>query len=309
MRVGCVVPGGRSVSGYTAHVMSMLEMRMTPKGARLRNVYGWPGWTIEVDVAGRAGRPVEIQDFAPPGTRSNARRPCDDPDLVARLTRVAEMRHGWIGFVAAALPSPHKKKRNGVQLRAETIAIVYELVKDQGLSPRRAISSVYELPVVETGTDTLYSRKLERWIEQARKTVNPHTGLPYLPKYDDERDAPRRWPGSGGRSVLEPRRARPMLPEPVREGPYAGRTLTLRVTRTPPPTMAPDHSRGRNVGPDLIVEGRWQDGEELSPVEPLREVSPDQAPHRVLALIKDLEARYPGAIIKAIVANVDHCAN
>lgn len=83
--------------------------------------------------------PVTLRDFAPPGTRSNARRPCDDPALVARLTRAAEMRHGWIGFVAAALPSPHKK-RNGVQLRAETIEIVYELALDQGLSPRRAVT-------------------------------------------------------------------------------------------------------------------------------------------------------------------------
>jgi hypothetical protein len=193
-----------------------------------------------------------------------------------------------------------------VQLRAETIAIVYELALDQGLSTRRVISSLYELPVVETGTYTSYSRKLERWRAQARNTVNPHTGLPYLPKYDDERDKPRLWPGSSGRSALEPRRAPPMppmLPEPVREGPYAGRTLTLRVTRTPPPTMAPDPGGGRIVGPDLVIEGRWQDGEDLPPVEPLREVSPDQAPHRVLALIKDLEARYPGAEVKAIVAN------
>ena len=66
----------------------------------------------------------------------------------------------------------------------------------------QGISAVYELPIVETGTDTIYSRKLERWIEQARKTVNPRTGLPYLLGYDNERDAPKRWPGSDGRSAL-----------------------------------------------------------------------------------------------------------
>jgi hypothetical protein len=291
-------------------MLSMLEMRATSKGVRLRNAYGWPGWTIEVDIDARNGQVVAIRDVAPPGTRSNARRPRDDADLVGRLKQAAQMRHGWLGFVAAALPSPHKKKRNGVQLRAATLAIMHELAKDQGLSPRRAISAIYELPVVDQqGERTEYSRKLERWRKQARKTVNPHTGQPYLPKYDHKQDVPKRWPGSDGRGLLEPRRAGPMLPEPVREGPYAGRTLTLQVTRTPPLPRAADGHRGRIVGPDLMVEGRWQNGEELPLEEPLRAVSPDQASHRVLALIADLEARYPGAKITAFLANLDDGAN
>ncbi|MFJ9131262.1 hypothetical protein ACIRJS_45010 [Streptomyces sp. NPDC102340] len=40
---------------------------------------------------------------------------------------------------------------------------------------------------------------LERWIEQARKTVNPVTGRPYLPAYFPERHAPLlegRYPGA-----------------------------------------------------------------------------------------------------------------
>ena len=90
-----------------------------------------------------------------------------------------------------------------------------------------------------------------------------------------------------------------MVPEPVREGPYAGGTLTLRVTRTPP-RAAPDLTIGRVVGTDLIIDGHWQDGQEL-PMEPLRDVSPDQEPHRVLAVVKDLKTRYPGAKVKAIV--------
>ena len=97
-----------------------------------------------------------------------------------------------------------------MQLRAATIAIMYELAKDQGLSPRRAISAVYGLPVVDQGERTEYSRKLMQWFKQARKTVNPHTGQPYLPKYDHKQDVPKRWPGSDGRGLLEPRRAGPM---------------------------------------------------------------------------------------------------
>jgi hypothetical protein len=58
-----------------------------------------------------------------------------------------------------------------------------------------------------------------------------------------------------------------------------------------------------------MVEGRWQNGEELPLEEPLRAVSPDQASHRVLALIADLEARYPGAKITAFLANLDDGAN
>lgn len=297
-------PPGR-VRAQTGRMLSMLEMGETGTGVRLRNAYGWHGWTIEVDLDLRDGRVVALRDIAPLGTRSNARRPCDDADLVNRLTQAAQMRYGWLSFVAAALPSPHRKKPNGVQLRAATIAIMWELAKDQGLSPRRAISAVYGLPVIDEGERTEYSPTLKRWIKQARETVNPQTGRPYLPTYDHERDAPRRWPGSDGRGELEPRRAGPMVPEPVREGPFAGRTLTLRVTRTPPPPRELGDRGRRTVGPDLVVEGRWDDGAEMPREEPLRAVSPDQAPHRVLALIAELEARYPGAKITASRANVD----
>jgi hypothetical protein len=189
-------------------MMSRLTMRGTSKGARLRNIYGWPDWTVEVDIDWRTGDVREVRDIAPPGTRSNARRPCGDPDLVARVKKAAEMRHGWIGFAAAALPTPHRK--HGAQQRAATIATMYRLALDQGLSPRRAISAVYDLAVVDNPERTLYSRKLERWIAQARKTTNPATGHPYLPEYDHERDVPRWWPGRSGQYALEPRRAQSM---------------------------------------------------------------------------------------------------
>jgi hypothetical protein len=291
-------------------MLTMLEMRPTSRGVRLRNVYGWPGWTIEVDIDARTRQVVAIRDIAPPRTRSNASRPCDDGDLVARLAQAAQMRHGLMSFLAAALPSPHKKKPNGVQLRAATMAIMWESAKEQGFSPRRAISAVYGLPVIDQGERTEYSPKLKRWLKQARETVNPHTGQPYLPaKYDHEQDAPKRWPGSDGHGPLEPRRAGPMMPEPAREGPYAGQTLNLRVTRTPPPPKVQSAHEERIVGSDLIVTGRWNDGKELPREKPLRAVSPDQAPHRVLALISELETRYPGAKITASVANIDDSAN
>lgn len=290
---------------HTGHVMSMLQMDTTPSGVTLRNVYGWPGWTIEVDLVVVEGtwRAREIRDRAPQGTRKNARRPCDDPDLIKRLTKAAEMRHGWLGFVAAALPSPHKKKTNGRQLRAATIAIMYRLAVNQGLSPRRAISEVYDLPVDDRGPRALYDARVERWIKQARTTIDPHTGKPYLEPFDEERPSPKRWPGSTGEYLMEPRRAQSMAPEPVREGEHVGRILTLRAKRTPPPAVDPEECRGRIVGPDLVVTGRWNDDGEPPPARTLLAVSPAEAPRQVLALIKEFEALYPGAKITASISH------
>ncbi|MFF9490375.1 hypothetical protein [Streptomyces sp. NPDC014676] len=93
----------------------------------------------------------------------------------AEASREAPRSSIWL--VSLSLPSPHEKKQNGVRLRAETIATLYGYALHLGLSPERAISEVYGLPVIETpGERAQYSRKLERWIEQARKTVNPVTG-------------------------------------------------------------------------------------------------------------------------------------
>ncbi|WP_405432405.1 hypothetical protein [Streptomyces anulatus] len=191
-----------------------------------------------------------------------------------------------------------------MRLRAETIATLYGCALRLGLSPRRAISEVYGLPVTEMpGKRAQYSRRLERWIEQARKTVNPATGRRYLSAYDSERHAPRLWPIGRGHP-LEPRRARPALPEPIREGPYAGRALALRVTRTSPPTRearkAQEQGR-RLIGPDLFVEGQWSNGEEPPSLPPLQGVSPGQTPRQVQALVKELERRYPGAKVTATV--------
>ncbi|MER6319112.1 hypothetical protein ABT237_35975 [Streptomyces sp. NPDC001581] len=280
-------------------------MTLTTQGVVLNDLSGWPGWVVEVDIYWPTWSAREIRDIAPPGTRSNARRPRDDAELVTRIRGAAEAcreaPRSSIWLLSLAFPTPHKKRKNGAQLRAETIATMYDYACRLGLSPRRAISEVYALPVVDEGERTEYSRTLERWIEQARKTVNPETGRPYLPAYDAELHAPRQWPiGRGHR--LEPRRARPALPEPVREGPYAGRTLTLRVTRTSPPEEAAREAEERGerlIGPDLIVEGRWSDGRDLPPLPPLRTVSPGEMFHRVQALVTELEGRYPGAKVTA----------
>ncbi|WP_406639120.1 hypothetical protein [Amycolatopsis sp. WGS_07] len=295
--------GAGMLATFDTVLLSMVNMRVGSKGVRLSNVYGWPGWIVDVRFPS-AGRPATVTAIPPAGTRSNARRPTDDPELVARLVQAAHLEFGWLGFLAVALPSPHKKKRDGVRLRAETMAIMYESAKDQGLSPRRAISAIYGLPVIDQGERTLYSKKLLRWLHQARTTVNPATGKTYLPtpeEYAAAPDKPKRWPGSTGKRPLAPRRAAPMLSEPVREGRCAGQTLTLQVTRAALPSRL-SRSGGRVVSADLTVEGRWSSGEHLE-LEPLREVSPDQAPHRVQALVRELEARFPGAKITAVVRN------
>lgn len=279
--------------------------RLTEQGIVLGDLYGWPGWVIEVDIGWRTWSAREVRDIPPPRTRRNARRPCDDPELVKRIKKAAEATReaprSSIWLVSLGLPSPHGKKKDGVRLRAEAIATLYGCALGLGLSPKRAISEVYGLPVTEApGERAQYSRKLERWIEQARKTVNPVTGRPYLPAYDSERHAPRLWPIGRGHP-LEPRRAQPALPEPVREGPYAGRALALRVTRTSPPARKAQEHGYRLIGPDLVIEGQWSDGEELPSLPLLREVSPGETPLRVQALVKELEGRYPGAKVTATV--------
>jgi hypothetical protein len=263
---------------------------------------------IEVDIHWRTWTAGEVRDIPPPRTRRNARRPCDDPELVERIRKTAEASReaprSGIWLVSLDFPSPHGKKKDGVQLRAETIATLYGCALHLGLSPKRAISEVYGLPVTEApGERAQYSRTLERWIEQARKTVNPDTGQPYLAAYDSERHAPRLWPIGRGHP-LEPRRAQPALPEPVREGPYAGRTLTLRMTRTSPSAQEAREAQEqgwRLIGPDLVVEGHWSNGEEPPSLPPLRGVSPGETPLRVRALVKELEGRYPGAKVTATV--------
>lgn len=286
----------------------MASGALTNQGLVLRDLYGWPGWVIEVDINWRTWSAGEVRDIPPPRTRRNARRPSDDPELVQRIKKAAEASReaprSSIWLVSLGLPSPHGKKQNGVQLRAETIATLYRYALHLGLSPKRAISEVYGLPVIEaSGERAQYSRKLERWIEQARKTVNPVTGRPYLSAYDSERHAPRLWPIGRGHP-LEPRRAQPALPEPVRKGPYVGRTLTLRVIRTPPPARRAQeaHEQGwRLIGPDLVIEGQWSNGEEPPPLPLLRGVSPGETPLRVQSLVKELEERYPGAKVVATV--------
>ncbi|MET9374036.1 hypothetical protein ABZX98_07780 [Streptomyces sp. NPDC002992] len=291
--------------------MGFLDVRaaLTTEGVRLRDLYGWTGWVVEVDIHWRTWSAGSVRDIAPPNTRRNARRPCGDRELVGRIKKAAEaMREAprsSIWLISLGLPSPHGKKKDSAQLRAMTISTVYQTAVRLGLSPRRALSEVYGLaPTEAPGERTQYSRKLERWIEQARKTIDPATGQPYLLEYDEERDAPRLWPVGRGHP-LEPRRARPMLPEPVREGPYAGRTLTLRVSRTSPPEREAREAQEqgyRLVGPDLLVEGRWSHRETPPTLPVLRGVSPNETPLRVLALVKELEARFPGAKVVAKVA-------
>lgn len=187
---------------------------MGTRAARFRNVYGWPDWIIEVDIhvdlATGCLQAGTVRCTPPPSNRRPT-GPTQDPELVARLRYAAEGRHGIPGFVSLGLPSPHKKKKDGVRLRAVTIAVMFETAREQGFSPRRVISAVYGLPVVDQpGYRTIYSPKLHRWIHQARTTTNLRTGKPYL--IDDlDGNAPKRWPGSRGKHPLEPRRARPML--------------------------------------------------------------------------------------------------
>lgn len=283
-----------------------VQAEFTGETVLLRGLHGWPGWVIEVDIDGKNWSPGDVRDFPPPNTQRDAQGPCDDPELVERIKKAAEaMREAprsSIWLLSLGLPSPHGKKKDSARLRAMTISTLYTAAVHLGLSPRRALSEVYNLPLTEApGERTQYSRNLERWIEQARKTIDPATGQPFLPAYDEERDVPRLWPVGRGHP-LEPRRARPLLPEPVREGPYAGRTLTLRVTRTSPPEREAREAQEqghRLIGLDLVIEGRWSHREKPPALPVLREVSLNETLVRVQALVEELEARFPGAKVIA----------
>ncbi|MFD7934679.1 hypothetical protein ACFV4T_09120 [Streptomyces sp. NPDC059755] len=56
------------------------------------------------------------------------------------------------------------------------------------------------------------------------------------------------------------------------------------------------------IGPDLVIEGSWSNGEEPPPLPVLRGVSPGETPRRVQSLVKELEGRYPGAKVTATVS-------
>ncbi|MEU1087421.1 hypothetical protein ACFYPN_19855 [Streptomyces sp. NPDC005576] len=131
-----------------------IEMDLTETGVTLRNLYGWPGWVIEVDIAWSTWSARTVRDIPPPRTRSNARRPTDDPELVRRIRKAAEaakeLPRSSIWVVSLALPTPHKKKTDGVQLRAATIGTMYNYALNLGLSrsalSRRSMTSLWWKP-------------------------------------------------------------------------------------------------------------------------------------------------------------------
>ncbi|WP_424212709.1 hypothetical protein ACN20G_11860 [Streptomyces sp. BI20] len=284
-------------------MVSGVRLAITGRGVDLRGLYGWPGWMVQVDIDWRTWTAGELRDIPPPGTRRNARRPSGDAELVQRIRATAEAVHeaprSMVWVLSLALPSPHGKKQNSVLLRARTIATMYRAAQGRGLVPKRVIAEVYGIPL----DGAQRSRKLERWIEQARKTIDPDTGKPCLPPYVAERDAPRQWP-IGKDHPLAPRRARPLRPEPVREGLHAGRTLALSVARLPPPAWALREAEalgGRLIGTDLVVTGSWSDGDALPPLPLLKEVPPGEVPRRIMTLKKELEQTYPGAKVTATI--------
>ncbi|MFJ6392814.1 hypothetical protein ACIQJT_35030 [Streptomyces sp. NPDC091972] len=78
----------------------------------------------------------------------------------------------------------------------------------------------------------------------------------------------------------------------------------MRVTRTPPPARQAEEAheqRWRLIGPDLVIEGQWSNGEDPPSLPLLRGVSPGETPLRVQSLAKELEERYPGAKVLATV--------
>jgi hypothetical protein len=82
-------------------------------------------------------------------------------------------------FIAASLPSPSS---HDATQRAETVATLWWAALSQGLSPRRVLTAVYDLPISDNGERTEYSTTLERWTRDVRRRRT----LPS--KFDPERD-------------------------------------------------------------------------------------------------------------------------
>lgn len=276
----------------------MTWMRPNSKGVRLGDFPGWKGWVfaVEIDWATGRARPDGFHETRPRGDRRKP--PSQRPDVRARIVQAAEALFGHgtgfaaVDLVVASRPDP-RGTHNTVE-RAETVAMVYETARLQGLVPNKTLAAAYGLPVNTTGTVDDYGTTVERWVRQAR-------AFGFLPAYDPRQHAPRRWPGRGSHP-LEPRRARPMLEEPRREGPHAGRTLTLNFVPCSPITV---NAAGDEVA-DVDITGRWSDGHTAENIPRLTAVTlAATVKVHMPQLNTDFERAYPGARVRSTLCRSD----
>lgn len=180
----------------------MTVIRFTGRGVRLHNFPGWRGWIFTVDIDWRTGRarPDGFHQTRPQGDRRKP--PSEKPAVRAWITQAAEAQFGhgtgfgMIDLVVASRPAP--RGTHNTAERAKTIAMVYGAAQNQGLIPLRTISAAYGFEVDTSGKIDEYNTTVERWVREARKRG-------FLPEYNPDEHAPRRWPGRGGHP-LEPRR-------------------------------------------------------------------------------------------------------
>jgi len=93
-----------------------------------------------------------------------------------------------------------------------------------------------------------------------------------------------------------------MLAELQREGPHAGRTLTLQYRPLLPLSI---NTAGEEVA-DVGIVGKWSDGKPVEDVEPLRAVTlAETVVTHMSRLNSEFEKRYPGARIKSTFSSPD----
>lgn len=235
----------------------------------------------------------------PPGARRNDRRRPKGPER----RRIADTLLGthnsgllMLDFIAATRPDP--RGTHDTDQRAETVALLYRTAVEQGACPREAIGHLYGVP-----TDSGYgsqSSTVDRWIGEARERG-------YLAPYDQQRDAPKRWPTRLRDHPFAPRRGAELRPSPQPrfQGAYDGSVITLFCWRTP---CVEDDAPTGAVGPDVRVEPHWTTpprrglDTRLEHVDPLRTIEPCTEAHELGPHIRYFEEHYPGAHVRAQIS-------
>lgn len=270
---------------------------------------GYEDWRFEIETCWRHGQPQTQISAVLPAEPSGS---VNDPPkhVLDRIVRLIAYGGGdldsTIAFATAALPDP--KYHRDPDVRAAVTAIIYGLEYERHAitralghafgderifdtpRPRVAIGKAFDIPFGMTrnihGENVIDEsdpgKTVDNYIRLAHSRRGP-TGEPYLPKSAHrESDAEL---------------------EPVKQGPFAHREITLFYWRSPYEGQTLPGER--IVGPHVIVEAYWTDprrfleSREELPAIRLEAVCPAEELQHVMSIIRQLEDQYPGATVKA----------
>lgn len=311
-----------TVTANLGNVYSNLSARgsITAAGTLRHTVCGYPGWTdwrFEVELYWRHGELKAYVRPVLPGGNLDIKTP--PKNVCDRIARLSKSIYGWgevdsmIAYAAMALPDPVYSRDEDLQ--AEAAALIYEmeferwsiastLGKEFGDDrqfekprPLRAIGETFGLefesnPETNQPGKSRPGKAIRRYVKLAKYPQGPCSRGPYLPEAAYQKF----------KEEYEPRL------ESIKQGPFANCEITLFCWRTP---YEGELQPGEYiVGPDVLIEAHWtdmkadyQEREPLEPIEPLKAVSPVEVIQHITPIIREFEARYPGATVRAKVTN------